>query len=170
MSEQPTPVPDAGDPASLASRIARRRAALQGQTTKTFDVAGYKGLLAATYRKLTYTEERAIGVQHSEMPDGGDKDLTIAAHTLAVACLDVLEVQPDGTQVSLDMTWGAALADRLGIKVTDGANARTALFAIFADDRALMEHYVDRERWQDSLTEMVDETVVQDFGMTASSS
>lgn len=157
---------------SLASRIAARRAKLQANSDKVFDVPGYEGILAARYRVLGWTEMRGIGKRHERMEDEALQELYVAADNLILACDDVLEVKPDGTRESLNLRWGTALADRLGVTVPEnvpGSRERQALLAIIARDTWVITHYGEVAMWQESATEDVDETVVADLGGTASS-
>jgi hypothetical protein len=162
--------PPAVAPASLASRVATRRATLQAQSTTTLEVPGFEGILAATYRALSWKEMRSIGLRHERLSDEALQELYVAADTLILACEDVLEVLDGGERRSLGKRWGTALAQHLGVELPENANPRTALFALFSRDTDVMTHYSSLVLWQERVTEKVDETVVEDFAPAASSS
>lgn len=153
-------------PGSLADRVAQRRSALQEKRSVTLDVPHYKGILAAQYRPLTYQEIRGTMARAEKIRDESDSELFLAASQLILACEDVLEVTPTGEHNSLGMRWGVALAEKLGVELPDGANARQALMAIFPYDVDVVTHFAEYSQWLSDENNSVDEELAEDFTPT----
>jgi hypothetical protein len=151
---------------SLRARIEARRKARQSQTTTTIDVPGYEGILAAEYRVLPWQTIRKNVTRHERQRDEGLREIYVAADGLLMACENLWEIKPDDTKVSLDVVWGIAAAQKLGIEVTPGMTARQALMAIFEVDSRIVGHYSELVSWQQGENQELDEELARDFTTT----
>lgn len=148
---------------SLREKVQARRAALQKDTTKAFDVPGYEGILKARYRVLTWKEIGQVGDRIAKNEKDLDKataELYIAADTLARACeavydADLDESRKDDDPLPSGSRWSPTLAHDLGFP--EPQSARQAIFAIIARDTQVITHYRTMMDWQDGENQRIDE-------------
>jgi hypothetical protein len=152
-------------PGSLADRMRARRDLVEAQHTKTLDIPGYEGVLAAEYRMLSWATIRKIAARHDGLRDPAMQEVYAAADTLIRACEEIHEVRGDGQLRATGERW-KALAQAAGAKLPDDATDRQALIALFVHDTRVMEHYRDYEQWIRGRTGEVEDDVVRDFGET----
>lgn len=151
----------------LQARIAQRRKVLQSQRTLTIDVPGYEGILMAEYRVLPWQTIRKNVDRHQRQRDEGLRELYIAADGLMMACENLYEIKPpNDTKVALDVVWGIAAANKLGIELEPGTTARQALLAIFEVDSRIVGHYSELVSWQQGENQELDEELARDFTTT----
>lgn len=133
------------DQQSLKDRVKARREALQRNTTKTFDLPGYDGILKVRYKVLglkamTRAEDRSDG----DDVDNQTRMLYMAADVLLAATDAVLDA--DTGKPAADGRWSAALAqDFFGVQV---GTPRQAILAAFPRELMLMTHYRTVRAWQ----------------------
>jgi hypothetical protein len=148
--------------ASLRDKVQARRAEMQQNTTETFDVPGYEGILRVRYRVLSWKEIERIGERVAKIKDldGPTSRLYVMADTLVVASEAVYDASLDADRKDGDAPpegprWGAALAHDLGFP--DPQTARQGIFAIFARDTQLVTHYQTMMAWQEGENERIGE-------------
>lgn len=125
---------------SLAARIQQRRAALLDAKQVTVPVHGYRDLLAATYRQLTFEEKRRISLRHQGIGSNADDEVQAAADMLVTASEDLLARNGDDYE-SLGCKWSPEAISRLfGLSIPDGVTARSALMLALTSDQ-IMEHF-----------------------------
>jgi hypothetical protein len=151
---------------SLRARISERRRVLQSQRTTTIDVPGYEGILAAEYHVLPWQTIRRNVTRHERQRDDGLRELYIAADGLLMACENIYEIKPDDNRVALNIVWGLAAAQKLGIELPANATARQALLAIFGVDSRIVGHYSELVAWQQGENQELDEELARDFTTT----
>lgn len=141
---------------SLRERVQARREALQRDTTVTFDVPGYEGILKARYRVLTWKEIGQISerVGKEKDLDRATHELYIAADTLARACESVHDAESE-PGAGRGVGWCPQLAHDLGFP--EPTTARQAIFRIFARDTQVVTHYRSMMDWQDGENHRIDE-------------
>jgi hypothetical protein len=151
-------------PQSLREKVQARRAALQSNTTETFDVPGYEGILKVRYRVLSWREITRINERVGKIKglDDADTQLYVAADTLIVASEAVydagLDADKEGDDQPAGPKWGVQLAHDLGFP--DPTTPRQAVFAIFARDTQVITHWQTVMGWQDGENETVDGDLV----------
>lgn len=152
-------------PGSLADRMRARREHVEAQHTKTIDIPGYEGVLAAEYRILSWATINKIAARHDHLRDESLQMLYAAADTLITACEEIHEVRADGSLRATGERW-VALAAAAGAKLPDDATPRQALLALFVHDTRVIEHYRDYSQWVRGHSPQIDEDVVRDFAET----
>jgi hypothetical protein len=132
----------------LAGR--KEKQAQQGEFIGTIQLGG--GHLTAHYRALDFREDRKIGQRHRAVADEIEREVRLAADTLAASCTrceahiddEVHELPPLGLQ----------LTQKLGI---DGPeNDVQAVLALFPSERAMVEQFVELEQWTSAVNRAVD--------------
>lgn len=158
---------DAGPaPGSLAERMRARREALEKNTTTTWDLPGFDGILAVEYRALGYQALRKIVKRHDSQPDEALEELYIACDSLIAATVEVYEInETTGKLVATGERW-LELARRAGVDLPDNPTQRQALLAL-VPDAAIVSLYLRYQRWLGRTGAEADDAVVRDFERTA---
>src|SRR4051812_25144921 len=94
-------------PGSLADRMRARRDLVEAQHTKTLDLPGYEGVLAAEYPMLSWSTINKIAARHDGLRDQSLQILYAAADTLITACEEIHEVSEDGSLRPTGERWAA---------------------------------------------------------------
>jgi hypothetical protein len=158
---------DAGPaPGSLADRMRARREALEKNTTTTWDLPGFDGILAVEYRALGYQALRKITKRHEQQPDEGLLELYVACDTLIGATIEVYEIsETTGKLAATGERW-LELARRAGVDLPENSTQRQALLAL-VPDAAIVSLYNRYTGWIARSGTEADEAVVRDFERTA---
>jgi hypothetical protein len=148
---------------SLQDRLHQRRAELQSQESRDFDVPGYGGIIKARYHVLPWKQHRAIAARHEKERDVALREVYTAADTLINACDALIEVAADGTERPLDYKWGVRAASELF--GADGLDtARQGIIACFPQDGLLMAHFGEVMQWQQGATPEADRELEDELG------
>ena len=123
---------------SVAQRLLAARSKKQAAHEEIFEVPGYDGQLFAVYRPLDFREARRIGQRHERLRDEIEKELRMAAESLASACIRC-EAKIDGETHELPPL-GLALAQQIGIEGPE--NDLQAVLAIFPSEMAVVNQFV----------------------------
>lgn len=142
--------------ASLGERL------MAGRSEKQQDAGAFVGRIEcggghilARYRAMTYREDRQVGQRHKAISDEVEREIRLAADTLASACTGC-EIHI-GDEVFEKGPLGLALANELGL---DGAeNDIQAVLALFPSERAMIEQFVELEAWVKAVNAGVDDDI-----------
>lgn len=141
---------------SLAERLMADREgkqAEQGEFVGTVQMGG--GYLTVFYRALSYREDRKIGQRHRMVSDEVERELRLAADTLASSSTRC-EAHV-GDEVEELPPLGVALTSKLGL---DGPeNDVQAVLALFPSERAMVEQFVELEEWATAVNRTVDKSI-----------
>lgn len=147
-------------PGSIGDKLRAAREKHSGSREKTFEVQGFDGQLFATYRALGYKEARRIGGLHTGVKEIAERELRVAADTLAAACTGT-EAVIDGERHKLP-PMGMALNTALGLE--PGENPKQAVMALFPADVALMAHFEGVGAFIEDVEAEADEAVEDQLG------
>lgn len=160
---------------ALREKVQARHQQLVEQTTETFDVPGYQGILRVRYRVLTWKEIRRVGRNVGQIPDLDDetRELYVAADHLVTACEAIYDADLDEDVGEDDPPpagekWSPALAASLGFEGV--RSPRQAVFQIIARDTQVMTHYEAMMDWQDAENAQASEKLVGESGGPSQSS
>lgn len=156
------PQPAAG---SLAERLRTRRESLEKDSSRTWDLPGYEGILAVKFRAIGYQALRAILHRHADLDDEGLMELYVGCDTLMTATDEIYEVTDDGSHNPLGERW-IELARRAELPLPDNPTQRQALLAL-VPDTAVMGLYRRYELFLALSDREADEAVMRDFDGTA---
>lgn len=123
----------------------------------TIPVEGTDGLLAASYRRLSFEEKSDIAKRHDGIGTDGSDEVAAAADLLINACQDLLEVvgkDADGKPEyrSLGKRWTTTtISELFGIELPENATVRQAMRDAF-DSEDLMDHMLTYIRLANDLT------------------
>lgn len=161
-------------PDSVLTQLRELRTELQQERHIDLDVPGYKGVLRARYRPLSYERLRAI-TERSQKTTGtaAGKELALAADALVEACEAMLVRQDDGSYEPLEddgipVRYDHRLASALNISNPEGdgqTEPRMVLYETFgglpngADMRVVM-HFQQFSEFQGMIESEVDESLV----------
>ncbi len=127
---------------NLGEQLLAARSRKQAAHEVTLEVPGYEGKLWATYKPLGFKAARRIGQHHENLRDEVEKELRVAAETLAAACTKT-EARIEGQTVELPPL-GLELCEKIGLEGPE--TPVQAVMAIFKaeDDEGtdLVEQFV----------------------------
>lgn len=128
---------------SLRDKLAAQRKRLEQarEVRLTIPVVGYRKLIAARYRVLTFEEKQTIVNRHQGAVDKPDETAPAAADMLINACEELMEVTGEGSYSGTGQRWtAAAIRDLFGADLPEGATARQALMSVL-DSEQVLEHF-----------------------------
>lgn len=138
---------------SLGERLLAGRAeqqAQQGEFIGTIQCGG--GYIVSYYRALPFREDRKIGQRHRTVSDEIEREVRMAADTLAAASVRCEVHVGDETHEKGKL--GLALAKELGL---DGPETDIqAVLALFPTEKAMVEQFVEYEEWAKAVNRTVD--------------
>lgn len=140
--------------ATLGEQLLAARSRKQAAHEETFEVPGYDGKLWATYRPLDFRVARRIGQRHERLRDEVEKELRVAADTLASACVSC-EARIDGETHKLPPL-GAELVKQIGL---DGEPETPiqAVLMIFPSEMAVVRQFVELQGAEDTANDQIDD-------------
>jgi len=162
---------------SLQQQLRQSRKRAANKQAKAFQIPGYDPPLWGTFRALDdYSDVRRFVIAHVDVPDEAEKELLIAADTLAASCTE-LYVEVGGVRGELEIlkqgftpTSAAYLVtetDADGNDIIDPAtgepkpiqvdNECQAVFAIFPNTSSIMELYGEMKSYFSSAGAKADE-------------
>lgn len=133
---------------SLAARVAARREQRVASRSAKFilPIPGYKDLLAARYKPLSFEQKRKIQLRHDGIGEDADDEVAASADLLINACVEVLEITGstetgEPSYETISGGWSAGvIASTFGLDIAPQMTARAALImALGSDD--VMEHF-----------------------------
>lgn len=140
---------------TLAGRLmtARTEQAVTHERTGIINLGG--GELKVTYGVIPWREDQEIGKRHEKVQDRVERQLRLAADTLAAASLSSEAVV--GGQTEPLPKLGVELATALGL---DGMETDIqVVLALFPSERAMMEEFAAHEDWTGTVSKGIDETI-----------
>lgn len=137
---------------SLGERLLEARSKKQAAHEEVFEVPGYDGQLFARYRPLDFRRAREIGQHHERLRDEIEKELRVAAETLATACLGC-EARIEGQTHQLPPL-GVELCNEIGLEGTE--NPIQAVLAIFPSEMAVVRQFVALQGAEESANGQID--------------
>jgi hypothetical protein len=153
MTDQTTPVPAiTATKTSLQQQLRASRKRAANKQTEDFQIPGYSPALWGTFRAMDdYSDVRRFVIAHVDVADEAEKELLIAADTLAASCTD-LYVKIGDTRADLEIAPQGFTPQSAAYLVTepDGQGGerpvqvdsdRQAVFAIFPNTSSIMELY-----------------------------
>jgi hypothetical protein len=132
--------------ASLGERLLAGRDAQQagqGEFQGRIDCGG--GYIVAYYRALPFREDRKVGLRHRTVADPVEREVRMAADTLATACTRCEVYVGD--------------EDVLGLDAPE--NDIQAVLMLFPSERAMIEQFVELEEWTTAVNKTVDKNLVK---------
>lgn len=140
---------------SILQNLKERRKAIGERVSTVIPIPGYKGLLAAEYRKQQYesVSKQIAAAQRTQDPQ---KELSIATDMLVQACIQIhVRDDRDGKLHPMHEVVTEYLGDdpvrfdtRLGRAVgVDGDRARIICQGVFDNDLALLAHHAELVQW-----------------------
>jgi hypothetical protein len=137
---------------SLGERLLAARSKKQAAHEEVFEVPGYGGQLFARYRPLDFREARRIGQRHEALRDEVEKELRVAADTLASACISC-EAHIDGEVKELPPL-GLKLCEDIGL---DGPETPIqAVLEIFPSEMSVVRQFVELQGAEETSNGAID--------------
>ncbi len=157
------PISGGPRPGSLEDRIAKRRAALEGNTTELFDVPNFQGVFKVELRVLGGKQQYRAIEKHARVQNEYQQNLRSATDLILAATVGihaVIDPDEDTTQLAEGFTWLDA-AKALDKNLDATTPPKAALVRVLGE-AGVISLFGEWERWTTQRGAKVDEELVRD--------